>query len=143
MIALPSSWTFQIDLPVRITDFNYGHLLGNDSFLSLLQEARVRWLHREGWTELKIDGSTGLILVELEVRFKAEAVFGDVLRIELAPTEWSSVGFDLLYRATNAATGDEIARARTGMGFFDYAARKLARVPAGVREKMERVTAGG
>ena len=71
------------------------------------------------------------------------AVFGDVLRIELAPTEWSSVGFDLLYRATNAATGDEIARARTGMVFFDYAARKLARVPAGVREKMERVTAGG
>lgn len=137
MIALPPTWTFKIDLPVRITDINYGQHLGNDSFLSLLQEARVRWLQRDGWTELTIDGTTGLILVELEVRFKAEAVFGDVLRIELTPREWTSVGFDLVYLATNVATGEEVARARTGMVFFDYAARKLARVPAAVREKME------
>ena len=137
-IELPAHWLFSHDLPVRITDINYGQHLGNDSFLSLIQEARVRWLHQFGWTELKISGTTGLIMVDLAVRFKAEAVFGDTLRIQIGAADWTDLGFDLVYLATNAATGKEVARAQTGMMFFDYATRRLANTPADFRATVAR-----
>lgn len=135
-IDLPEKWVFSIDIPVRITDINYGNHLGNDSFLSLFQEARVRWLNQFGWTEL-ISENAGLIMVDVAVRFKSEAHFGDVLRIKIAPVEWTKRGFDLVYLAENSATGSEVARARSGFLFFDYASRKIAAVPEGFREKVD------
>lgn len=133
-IELPAAWAFSIDIPVRITDINYGNHLGNDSFLSILHEARMRWIHQWGWTELNIE-KTGLIMVDIAVRFKAEAHFGDVLRVQLAPVEWTNLGFDLVYLATNAATGAEVARAQSGMIFFDYTTRRLTSMPAVFKEK--------
>ncbi len=133
-IDLPATWAFTIDIPVRITDINYGNHLGNDSFLSILHEARMRWIRQFGWTELNIE-KTGLIMVDIAVRFKDEAVFGDTLRIQLTPTAWSDLGFELIYLATNATTGAEFARAQSGMIFFDYAARRMTRMPAVFREK--------
>lgn len=135
-IDLPSRWLFGIDLPVRITDINYGHHLGNDAFLAMLQEARVRWLQQFGWTELKVEGAVGLILVGLAVRFKAESVFGDVLRIRLAAADWTDYGFNLVNLAEKA-DGTEVARASSAMVFFNYEKRRLAPVPAGFRERVE------
>jgi acyl-CoA thioester hydrolase len=40
-IELPESWTFRTDIPIRITDINYGNHMGNDSFLGILHEARM------------------------------------------------------------------------------------------------------
>lgn len=134
-IELPSTWAFHIDIPVRITDINYGNHLGNDSFLSILHEARMRWIHQHGWTELNIE-KTGLIMVDMAVRFKSEAVFGDTLRVHLTPVEWTDLGFDLVYLATNATTGTEVARAQSGMIFFDYTTRRLTSMPPVFREKM-------
>ena len=65
-IDLPQTWLFSVDLPVRITDINYGNHLGNDALVGLLQEARVRWLNQFGWTEL-IEGAIGLIQIEVTV----------------------------------------------------------------------------
>ena len=134
-IELPSTWAFHIDIPVRITDINYGNHLGNDSFLSILHEARMRWIHQHGWTELNIE-KTGLIMVDMAVRFKSEAVFGDTLRVHLTPVDWTQLGFDLVYLATNAANGAEVARAQSGMIFFDYTTRRLTSMPPVFREKM-------
>ena len=134
-IELPSAWSFSIEIPVRITDINYGNHLGNDSFLSILHEARMRWIHQFGWTELNVE-KTGLIMVDIAVRFKSESVFGDILRVQLAPIEWTNLGFDLVYLATNARTGAEVARAQSGMIFFDYTARRLTSMPAIFREKV-------
>lgn len=134
-IHLPEKWLFETELPVRITDINYGNHLGNDALLAMLQEARVRWLHQFGWTE-KLDENTGLIMVDVSIRFKAEAFFGETLAIRLAPGEWSGHGFSIHYLVTKSGTGEEVARAQTGMLFFDYAARRIAGPPAGFREKV-------
>ena len=132
-IELSKNWLFEIELPVRITDINYGQHLGNDSFLAMIQEARVRWLHRHGWTELHIAETTGLIMVDVAVRFKNEAVFGDTLKIQIAAADWTEIGFDLVYLATKSATGAEVARAQTGMIFFDYTTRRIAHAPPDFR----------
>ena len=134
-IDLPESFVFTIELPVRITDINYGNHMGNDAFLALFQEARVRWLNQFGWTEL-IDDNIGLIMLDVAVRFKSEAHFGDTLRISLTPVDWTKRGFDLIYLAENKDTGAEVARAQSGFMFFDYTKKSLARMPEGFKEKV-------
>jgi acyl-CoA thioester hydrolase len=76
--------------------------------------------------------------VEIEVRLKSQAVYGDELRISVAPVNFGRMGFDLVYLAENAATGTEVARARTGMVFFDYTANKLAAMPEGFKARLEK-----
>ncbi len=134
-IQLPDRTDFSCTLPVRITDINYGSHLGNDAFLGLLHEARLQWLAQYGWTELDLNG-TGLIMIDIAIRFKSEASHGHRLQIQFALADWTECGFTIVYLATNLDTGKEFARAQTGMLFFDYTNRKLMGTPAGFREKV-------
>jgi acyl-CoA thioester hydrolase len=131
-IETPAAWLFSTEIPVRITDINYGNHMGNDAFLGIVHEARMRWLRQYGWTELLFD-KVGLIMVDIAVRFKSLAVYGDTLTVSVAPAELTRLGFDLLYLAVKKATGEEVARARTGMIFFDYAKNKMTPMPEAFR----------
>jgi 4-hydroxybenzoyl-CoA thioesterase len=131
-IELPGRFLFTTELPVRIGDVNYGGHLGNDAVLSLVQEARVRFFHAHGWTELDVCG-VGIVLVDAALVYRAEGTWGMVLRIEVAAADVRSRGCDLLYRVSDVATGREVARVKTGLVFFDYAARKVVAMPAPFR----------
>jgi len=50
-LELPEIMVFSTEIPVRITDINYGGHLGNDSILSIVQEARVRFLNKYNYSE--------------------------------------------------------------------------------------------
>lgn len=130
-IVLPATFLFATTLPVRITDLNYGAHLGNDALLQLLHEARVQFLSSLGVKELDVATQLGFIMADVAVEYKAEAFYGDVLRIEVGVNDLNKYGFDLVYRVENQA-GKEIARAKTGMLAFDYTTRKLRALPAEV-----------
>lgn len=136
-IELPASPAFTTEIPVRITDINYGNHMGNDAFLGIVHEARMRWLKQYGWTELLFD-HIGLIMVDIAVRFKSQAVYGDALTVSVTPVNFSRLGFNLIYHAVNAVTGAEVARAQTGMVFFDYEKNKMTAMP----EKFRSTVAG-
>ena len=44
IVELPKKFIFSTDIAVRISDINYGGHLGHDSIISLIHEARVRFL---------------------------------------------------------------------------------------------------
>lgn len=127
-IDVPHTFQFQTEVRVRISDINYGGHLGNDAVLSLIQEARVQMLKQYGWSEMDIDGK-GVIMTDAAVMYTSEAFYGDVLVIDIAVTEIARAGCDFMYRMTNKATGREVARAKTGIAFIDYATRKIVSVP--------------
>jgi 4-hydroxybenzoyl-CoA thioesterase len=77
-------------------------------------------------------------VADAAVIYRAEGRYGMVLRAELAWADVRSRGCDLLYRLTDMASGQEIARAKTGIIFYDYAARRVAHLP----EPFRRVVAG-
>ena len=133
-LDLPSDFQFSTEIPIRITDINYGGHLGNDSLLSLLQEARLRFLQEHAYSEKDVEGS-GIIMLDAVVLYKSEAFYGDTMRIEVAVTEVTAFGCDLLYRVSQKASGKEVARAKTSIAFFDYAKRKVVEVPDGFRSK--------
>jgi len=79
-ITLPDSFAFSCDIPVRITDLNYGGHVGNDTILSLIHEARVQYLKKFGMQELDFAG-VGLIMGDAAIEFKSESFHGDVIRV--------------------------------------------------------------
>lgn len=127
-IDLPVSWHFTTEIPIRISDINYSNHLGNDSILSLMHEARVRMFAAHGWGELDIAGK-GIIMADAAVVFRSEAFYGDVAIVDLAVGDPESRSCNVFYRLTSKETGKEIARARTALIFFDYAARKPVTMP--------------
>ena len=127
-LQLPPKLDFYTDVEIRISDINYGNHLGNDAVLRLINEARVRYLQHHGFTELDICGC-GLVISDAAVVYKSQGYYGDLLQIEVTSAEPTRVGCDLYYRITNKATGRELARAKTGIVFFDYEANQMKDMP--------------
>ena len=68
-LQLPDTFTFQTEIPVRITDINYGNHLGNDAILSMMHEVRVQFLQNLGYSELEMEGA-GLIMSDTAIIYK-------------------------------------------------------------------------
>lgn len=128
-IDYPERTLFMHEVPVRITDLNYGNHLGHDALVSILHEVRARFFLNFGMEEGDVEGF-GILLADLAVRYKAQAFYGQILCVEVAVGDVASRGCDLLYRVTDRETGDLIALAKTGIVFFDYAENRVVGIPA-------------
>jgi len=126
-------YPFSCEIAVRTTDLNYGGHLGNDRLVSLVHEARVAFLAAHGLSELDFGGPS-LILGDAAIVYQAEAYAGDILRFEVAAGEPSGSGFRIFYRVTRPSDGLPVALVENGMACFDYQARRVAPLPAAVRE---------
>lgn len=134
-VSVPNSFSFSANIPVRITDLNYGNHVGNDSILSLIHEARVLFLKHHQLSELHF-GGVGLIMADVAIEFKAELFYGDVLKVYVAASEFSAVGFDLVYKLVKNEEEAMVAIAKTGMVCFDYTKKKVAKVPEEAKSAM-------
>ena len=136
-LLLPDHFAFSVEVPVRITDLNYGGHVGNDSILSLIHEIRVQFLRHHGYGELDLAG-VGLIMADVTIEFKSELFYGDELRASVAAAEFSRVGFELYYKLEKKS-GEKrvpVAFARTGMICYDYTQKKIVSVPKEVCTKL-------
>ncbi len=136
-IDLPGSFIFSTQIPVRITDLNYGAHLGNDALLGIIHEIRMQFLQHLGYkSELDVAG-TSLIMADSAIVYKSEGFYGDIIIAEVAAMDISKYGFDLVYRLSNQQTGKEIALAKTGMVCFNYQTRKVAPMPDALKHQFE------
>lgn len=127
-LELPDVYVYSTVLDVRVSDINYGNHVGNDRMVSLLHEARLRYLREYDFGEFNIAG-LGLLVTDLVVQFQAESFVGDVLKIEVGLMDFNKYGCDFIYRVTNHEQDKVVALAKTGIVFFDYDERKIARIP--------------
>ena len=125
-LNFPEPVLFTTQLDVRITDLNYGNHLGNDRVLSLLHEARVRFLKHLGFSEMDLGGA-GVIMADATIQFKQEVFYGELLEISIAVTDISRAAFTICYRVTSA--GNLVALAKTGMVCYNYQTHKVASIP--------------
>jgi len=134
-VDLPPVLQFTTEIPVRVTDINYGGHLGNDSLLSIIHEARVQFFASLGYTERNVEG-VGIIMTDAVLLYKAQVFYGDVLEIAIGVADLSNVGAEIVYRVTSKETMKEAARVRTGIAFFDYERKKIVEVPERFRQKV-------
>ncbi len=127
-IELPKEFIFKTEIPICINDINYGGHLGNDAVLSIVHEARLRFLKQHNFTELNV-GGTGIIMVDAAVQYKAEGLHGDIILVEIAVADITGVGCDFVYRCTIKNTGTVIAIVKTGIVFYDYDKKKVISMP--------------
>ncbi|KIC92986.1 acyl-CoA thioesterase [Flavihumibacter solisilvae] len=136
-VSIPQDFSFQTTIAVRITDLNYGGHVGNDTILSLIHEARVRYLRSLGFTELEF-GGTSLIMSDAAIEFRSEAFYGEELLFSVVADDFSRAGFDICYRVEKMI-GDKsvvVALAKTGMVCYNYDEKKISAVPEEVKTKM-------
>ena len=138
-IEIPEKFFFKTEIPVRITDINYGGHLGNDSLLSIIHEARVRFLNHLSYSESNVEGA-GIIMIDSAIQYKSEGFYGDTLFIEIGVMDFSKIGCDFVYKISNPETKKEIALAKTGIVFFDYKNKKVVHVPEKFRLKIVQET---
>lgn len=139
-IELPPSFSFSCQIPVRITDINYGGHAGNDTVLSIIHEARMQFLESMGYTEMEFAG-VGMIMSDVAIEFKNELFYGNVIIASVVAGEISRIGFDLLYKleTRRPSNGDSqvlIAAAKTGMICYDYKKKKIVSVPNEARVRL-------
>lgn len=135
-IDLPQTFLFQTSLDIRIGDINYGGHLGNDSALSLIHEARVRFFRSMGYTELDIEG-IGIVLADAVLNFKSEGFAGEMLQIDIAIDGFTTVGFDMYYRVGLKSDHRIVFTAKTTIVFFDYKTRKKAAIPERLLNRLQ------
>jgi acyl-CoA thioesterase FadM len=139
-INLPDSFSFSTNIQIRITDVNYGGHVGNDSFLSLIHEARLQFLASKGFSEINVMG-VGLIMADAGIEFKREMLYGDTVKISVAATNFDRIGFDLFYLLEVEKDGIAAiaGKAKTGMMCFDYINKKKAAIPAAAIEILQSI----
>ena len=136
-IEMPENYTFTTELPIRINDINYGGHLGNDAVLSMMHEARIRFLNYYHYTELDVEGA-GIIMTDSAIVYRSEGFYGDTVKIDVTVGDFNRYGCDIYYLLTNKKTAAEISQAKTGIVFFDYEQRKVIPVPEAFQASMQK-----
>jgi len=126
-LQMPETYLFSTTIDVRVTDLNYGNHLANDSLLSIIHEARVRFLKHFGYSELDIEG-IGILMADVVIIYKSQSFYGDLLTIEVGIGEVSKKSCDLYYSVTK--NKDKIvAQCKTTIVFFNNQTQKPAHTP--------------
>ncbi|MBM3133314.1 MAG: thioesterase [Chloroflexi bacterium] len=136
-LELPEKFDFSTEIPIRISDINYGNHLGHDAILPLAHEARLQFLKHFGYTELDIEGAS-YVMADAVIVYKAQAFYGQTLKIEIAVADFAPKSCDFFYRVTDKETGTEVARLKTSMVFYDYRKGKPTDTPEKFRARFAR-----
>lgn len=126
---------FSTDVPIRIDDINLGGHLGWDATFRILDEARIRFWKFLDYSETE-DTRASNIMVDTGIQYKRQAYHGQTLRVEVGVSDISTRGFDLIYRVTEVESGEEIARAKSGIVFFNYQEQKIIPIPEKLLSKI-------
>ena len=127
-IKMVDGFVFETELTIRTTDLNFANHVGNDTFVSLMQEARTRFFMDLGYSDLDVEGK-GTIISDLAVVYKSQSFYGERLKFELGAGDFNKYGCDIFYRVTNAENQKLVLEAKTGIIFFDYEKNKVTTIP--------------
>ena len=131
----------EIDATVAFHDIDVARVAWHGHYLKYFENARWALMDRLGYgLATMLAKAEGWPIVSLEVKYLKPSRFGDILRVRAGLVEWES-RLVINYLATNAATGERVARAQTTQVLVDmttgamrYAlpAEFIARVQAAV-----------
>ena len=111
---------------------NYGNHLGYDSLLSILHEARLRWLKTlsPSSSEINIENNVGWMIKEVHLIYKSEATHGDKLKINLSASNKTRIGFSLEHEVENITKGKVLCCGTMPLVCFNFEKGKLSRIPS-------------
>jgi acyl-CoA thioester hydrolase len=127
---------FKIDIPVRISDINYGGHLGHAELIKITHQARWKFFSEFSLREDNLDGS-GVIVKALNVNYKAESFFDDILHISIYLREITKTSCIFLYEITKN-DNLPVATVIETVLFMNYDSRRIQRVPHVIHDLKEK-----
>jgi acyl-CoA thioesterase FadM len=130
-LQVQPNYEFEYQTTIQTRDLNYAGHLGNDSLVSLIQEARVALFQELGFRELDLgDGKTGIIIGDLVINFKAEGFFGEHVVIQSHIDDVNEKSMRIYHKVVKKNDDTVLALVETGIISFDYESRKISIFPA-------------
>lgn len=133
-IQLPEKFVFSTTISVRMTDTNRSGHVSWASMFGILDEASVQF-----WNSLSADNNgerIPRINVDAGINYKKQVFHGQTLKVEIGAADFSSRGFDLIYKVTELPGGDEVARAKAGVLCYDYKMQKVTTIPDWLKSRL-------
>ena len=127
-VKLPDKFIFTTEIPLRISDINYGGHLGHDVFLPITHEARIQFLDKMGYNEMNLEGY-GIIIAGVVIEYIKESFYGENLIVNIGVNNFHKYGFDIVYQLVSKKNKTEIGRVITALVLYDYSVRKIVRLP--------------
>lgn len=116
-------FVFETVMRVRSAETDFSGHLTMDALVSLLSEARCRYLHSKGADEY-ITKTQGVVITHTTARFVSLAKNREELLIEVGAKNFHEKGGDFYFRVTRMYDGSEVSRAVMGFIVYDYEQRK-------------------
>jgi acyl-CoA thioester hydrolase len=134
-IERPNKFYYSVEIPIRFMDVrnaavngaNVSHMVF-DMYFSLANEAFDLFLKNFGFSKNDIAG-VNLIIPNSSAVFQGEISEGDLIRIEVCPTNFEPKACDIFFRFTKQNGTVQVADIRLGVLFFDYGSHKTVPVP--------------
>lgn len=132
---------FNHRLTVRFRDCDsLGHV-NNAVYLTYLEETRFAHWRSLGGELLEESGGArgipGVILVRVEIDYRAQAHNGDALEIRMQVTGFGRSSFTYEYEIVDQS-GRQIATAKSVMVMFDYETQKAVPIPEAIHALLTR-----
>ncbi len=131
-------YPFNTEIQIYISHVNQGGHLDNAQLLTLVSEARVRFFKSMGYFESGVEGAL-IVVGDIVAQYKSEGFHGEIMRIEMATTDFNRYGFDLQFRMTEKDTHREVALGKIGIVFITRADRKVQLIPPAFMAKVNQL----
>ena len=121
---------------VRVSDINYGGHMGNDKALTVFHDARINFLQSFGFSEMNIGDNIGIILIEANIKYKAEVFLHDVLEVSVKLDKVEGIKWNLAYTAKRSSDSKVVFEGNTLMASFNYERKKISPIPRAFLDKV-------
>ena len=135
-INLPDSFDFETEIPVLIEHMNHGNHLGNESYISITNEARVRFFKLLGIDDFDIGDNISILISTIVVNFLQQVYHGEILKVKVALTGYKSSEFEMIYQMSKGKDNLEVARVLVRLLCFDKENDKVVNVPESFIKKI-------
>lgn len=128
-LTFPEKSIFTYKSTISVNQINYGGHLGNDSVLTIFQDARIAFFLSNKLAENNIGENLGIIQNDAAVQYLSEGHLHEQIITEVAILPTSKIGFDVYYKITAIDSGKVISIGKTGMITYSYTNKKIASTP--------------
>ncbi len=129
-------FVFETVMRVRNTEIDVGQHLTLESLITLLAEARARFLYSRGIKEINSDYQ-GLIISNLQLNVISRVRAREELLFEVGVEQISDKSGDMAIKVTRMYDGSLVAKARKSFIQYDYRSNKAISFHDDIKEALE------
>jgi acyl-CoA thioester hydrolase len=130
---------YRFNYTIKEEDINYGGHVGNERALLFFQISRMSLFESLGFSELDIGDNIGIIQKNSYVEYNKELFLGEKIEVIIDKFLYTKVSFTLSYKILSQ--GEIAMEGYTKLIAFDYASKKMKRIPNEFIKKMDTVFA--